>query len=115
MYLIVNEAFIKVSNKRYNYFDEEMADATFIAFKNVNNQTKARFPAYFEGTWINYEKYSDIDEQEIKKTKKALVYLKNKLISLREEYTDMPFKNRYTDNFISVVNKMIAGEESLKN
>ena len=62
------DAFVAVSSKRFNCFDTEMADATLDAFKTVDNPTKAQFPGYFEGMWLNYRTSFDIGQKGIKKT-----------------------------------------------
>ena len=105
------EAFIHVSSKRYNCFDEEMAAATLGAYKSVDNPTKAQFPGYFEGMWLNYRNSFDVGKEGVEKSKIGFLKLKEGLEELCQEYKSQPFKKRFTEAFISVIEKCLESEE----
>ena len=105
------DAFIKISGKRYNCFDAEMADATLDAFKFVDNPTKAQYPDYFKGLWSNYRYSNDMEKEGIEKTEEGFMILKNGLLQLLDEYADLPFKKRYTKAFIDVIDRLMEDEE----
>jgi len=105
------EAFVHVSSKRYNCFDEEMAEATIDAYKAVDNPTKAQFPGYFEGMWQNYRHSFDIGKDGAEKSRVGFSKLKDGLEMLCEEYSDQPFKKRFTEAFVSVIDKLLESEE----
>ena len=104
------EAFTLLSDKRFNCFDKEMADATISAFKKVDNYTKTQFIGYFEGMWINYRHSFDIGRDGVEKTKLGFEALKRGLIQLSSEYSEQPFKKRFTEEFIAVVDGLLAEE-----
>ena len=104
------EAFIHVSSKRYNCFDEEMAEATIDAYKVVDNPTKAQFPGYFEGMWQNYRHSFDVGKEGVEKSRAGFSKLKEELEKLCEGYSDQPFKKRFTEAFISVIDKLLESE-----
>ena len=106
------EAFIKISNRRFKCFDQEMADATVEGFKKVNMSGKIQFPAYFEGVWGNYRNFYDIDREGIEKTREALKFLKDKLSIVKKDYKDLPFKKRFTQAFIETIDRLLADEET---
>ena len=106
------EAFIKISNRRFKCFDKEMADATVEGFKKVNTSGKIQFPAYFEGVWGNYRNFYDIDREGIEKTREALKFLKDKLSIVKKDYKDLPFKKRFTQAFIETIDRLLADEET---
>ena len=106
------DAFTVVSSKRYCCFDSEMAEATISAFKTVDNYTKIKFSAYFEGMWINYQNSFDIRQEDMHNIKEGFVVLKNKLGELCDEYDNQPFKKRYTEMFISIIEKLLTDENT---
>ena len=101
------EAYIQVSSKRYNCFDEEMAVATLEGFKFVDNPTKAQFSGYFEGMWLNYKNSFDVGKEGVEKSRKGFSKLKDGLACLCDEYSDQPFKKKYTEAFISVIDRLL--------
>ena len=105
------DAFIHISNKRYNCFDEQMADATLDAFRTVDNPTKAQYSHYFEGMWITYRNSLDIGKEGVEKCRKGFLRLKKGLESLLELYSDQPFKKKFTESFISVIEKLLECDE----
>lgn len=109
------EAFIKVSNLRFNCFDQDMADATAEGFKNATIPEKIQFPAYFEGVWGRYRNSYDIDSEGIEKTKDAFCILKDKLSIVEEDYKDLPFKKRFTHAFIDTIDRLLADEQEAEN
>ena len=109
------EAFIKISNLRFNCFDQDMADATAEGFKNAAIPEKIQFPAYFEGVWGRYRNSYDIDPEGIEKTKDAFCILKDKLSIVEEDYKDLPFKKRFTHAFIDTIDRLLADEQEAEN
>ena len=105
------EAFILLSDKRFNCFDNEMAEATSNAFKIVDNYTKTQFIRFFEGMWINYRHSFDIGKDGVSKTEQGFETLKHDLIELSREYSEQPFKKKFTEEFISVVDGLLAEDE----
>lgn len=105
-----SEAFMKVSNKRFNRFDTEMADATLEGYRKVDNATKGSYPGYFETIWKSYTQSFDIDEEGIKKSREGFRALQDGLNNLLEEYKELPFKKRFTKAFIDVVDKLLDSE-----
>lgn len=101
------DAFRKMSEKRFSSFDDEMARATVEAFDAVDNRKKASFMGYFEGMWGDYRNSYDIKIEGIEKTKKGLGVLKVELENLLKKYTRCPFKKKYTEVFVSVVERML--------
>lgn len=106
------EVFLKVSNLRYNCFDQDMADATAEGFKKAPIPEKHRFPAYFEGVWRDYRRSHNIDSEGIEKTKKAFCALKDKLSMIEEDYKDLPFKKRFTHEFIDTIDRLLREGDS---
>lgn len=106
-----DDAFAELYGKRYKCFDEEMAYATAEAFKNVDNMMKAQFPGYFEGMWQYYKTSFDVGVDGVEKSRKGFLTLKECLQNLMTEYSDQPFKKKYTESFISVVEKLLTDEE----
>jgi len=107
------EAFIKISNRRYKCFDQEMADATAKGFKKANTSEKIQFPAYFEGIWGNYRNSYDINQEGVEKTKEAFEFLKDRLLIVKEDYEKLPFKKRFTQAFIDTIDRLL--EEDIEN
>ena len=105
------EAFIKISSMRFNCFDIEMADATLEAFRAVDNPTKALFPSYFKGVWNGFRNSFDINQHGIETTEKSLRLLKEKLLLLENDYNHQPFKKRYTEAFVTVIDKMLDNDQ----
>lgn len=106
-----NDIFIKMGGKRFNGFDDEMAHVTAEAFKNVDNPTKAHFPGYFEGMWLNYRNSFDIGKDGIEKTEHGFNVLIEDLNHLCDEYADQAFKKKYTETFITVVQQLLSNDE----
>lgn len=106
------EAFIKISNLRFNSFDKDMANATAEGFKKSTIPEKIQFPAYFEGIWGNYRNSHDINPEGIGTTKEAFLILKDKLSLVEKEYKDMPFKKRFTQTFIETIDRLLSDEEN---
>ena len=104
------EAFIKISNRRFKCFDQEMADATAEGFKKANTSEKIQFPAYFEGVWGNYRNSYDINSEGIEITKEAFCTLKGKLYIIEEDYKDLPFKRQFTHAFIDTIDRLLSDE-----
>ena len=105
------EAFIKISNLRFSCFDQDMANATAEGFKNAAIPEKIQFPAYFEGVWGKYRNSFDIDAEGIEKTRDAFCALKDKLSIVEEDYKDLPFKKRFTQEFIDTIDRLLADEQ----
>ncbi len=106
------EAFIKISNLRFNCFDRDMADATAEGFKKATIPEKIQFPTYFEGVWGKYRNSYDINSAGIIKTKEGLNILKSKLVIVEEDYKDLPFKKRFTRVFIDTIERILSDEDS---
>ena len=108
------EVFIKISNRRFKCFDQEMAEATAEGFKKANTSTKINFPAYFEGLWGNYRNSYDINQDGVETTRKALELLKDRLSIVEKDYTNLPFKKKFTKAFIETIDRLLKdGEETV--
>ena len=100
-------AFFDIQNKRFDIFNEEMANSTAEAFAKANNGGKLRFSSYFEKMWQSNITSPDINiEGSLIGFEKLLVLLS----SLSEELkkTNRSFAIRHTDAFIKVVKELIG-------
>ena len=107
-----DDVFSKVSGKRFCCFDFDMAKATLCAFETVDNSTKAQFFRHFEGMWKTYNNSPDINKENIIKTKLGFESLKEMLGDLCNQFDNKPIKKFYTQEFISVLNKLITTSKS---
>lgn len=104
----LSEAFRELSNLQFNFLDREMADATFDAFKRINNHEKEFFPIQFKAIWQNYSHFFESDASCEELTTKSLQHLKAKLNALCEEYEAFPIKKFHTEQFIRVVDELLS-------
>lgn len=87
-----------------------MADATIEAFKKASIPEKIHFPAYFVGIWGNYRNSFDLNQTSVDKSKESFEYLKGSLSKLEEEYRDFPFKKKFTQTFMNMLDQLIDDE-----
>ena len=103
-----DNSFVDIWNKNYNSFDDEMASVTVECFKKIDNPSKGLFIGYFEGMMLRQNYYSETEKQQ---SNDSLLFLKEELTNLKEEYREYPFKLKYTESFISVIDKLRAEEK----
>jgi hypothetical protein len=105
-------AFAEVNNKRFDFFDMDMANVTAEAFAQSANGLKCQFPGYFEGLWGYYISMPDVI---VPKTVAGFQSLKKRLQSIMEEYQqqELYIAAKHTETFIKVIDKLIDKAEKM--
>ena len=70
------EGLIKAQSRRFDRFDEDMANATYTAFENASTDTKRQFPNSFFKLWLSHINGLDINKEV---TKRGFLRLKELL------------------------------------
>ncbi len=105
-------AFLEIQNKRFDVFDEEMANITAEAFEKANNGEKSHFSGYFKEMWQSNIMSQDINIKEcIIGFEKLLILLVNQNDELRK--SNKSFAILHTDTFIKVVKELIEKAKNL--
>lgn len=106
-------AFLEIQNKRFDVFDEEMANITAEAFEKANNGEKSHFSGYFKEMWQSNIMSQDINIKEcIIGFEKLLILLVNQNDDLRKS-NNKSFAILHTDTFIKVVKELIEKAKNL--
>ena len=105
------EGLIKAQSKRFDCFDEEMANATFTAFKDASTDTKRQFYNRFSKLWLSHFNGLDINRDV---TKRGLIYLKELLQKYNEEHASekRTFSIIHSEAFVKKVDELIKQLES---
>ena len=94
-----------VQNKRFNSFDEEMAEVTAQAFYIDDNMQKSYYADIFKGMWTtNFRDIDDVTES-IKGFNKLIDLLNEHLQEYKEK--NKTFSALHTKNFIKIINEII--------
>ena len=105
-------AFLETQNKRFNVFDEEMANITAEAFEKANNAGKSWFSGYFKEMWQSNIRSQDINiEESIDGFEKLLIMLTNQSEELKK--SNKSFAILHTNAFIKVVEDLIEKTKNL--
>ena len=101
-----SSAFIYIQNKRYEVFDEEMAEATMQAFERENNLGKSHFVSDFNGIWRLIVQSPDIRlEDSLKGFETLKNHLEESLSRISEE--NRTFSVVHTEQFVENIDKLI--------
>lgn len=108
------ETMISIGQKRFNRFDQDMANATLDGFKNICNVEKRSFCKYFNEMW-KVKIYMEEYKQQLDSSCKAMKELKTKLEKLRDKYErdSLMIARLYTDRFWKNVLELIDMQEEL--
>lgn len=100
-------AFTQCKNKRFNSFDDEMAEATVKSFDEGNQYEREGFPSEFRALWQFVDQSEDFD---LEKTKAGFKKLAALLDDLKEKYNSeqKSIAAYHTGNFKEVVDELIA-------
>lgn len=105
--------FLEIQNKRFDVFDEEMANITAEAFEKANNGGKSHFSGYFKEMWQSNIMSQDINIKEsIIGFEKLLTLLVKQNDELRK--SNKSFAILHTDTFIKMVKELIEKTQKLQ-
>lgn len=108
------DAFLTCKNKRFQAFDEEMAEATAKCFDECGQSEKASFVYYFNSIWESCDTSYDVDKQETKKGFQKLIEL---MSELKEKYekSEKPITASHAQAMIDDLNKLIEKLDKILN